>query len=233
MKVAIITGASVGIGCAAAEAFLNEGFAVFNLARRQCPIKAVNNLACDLASAEDIESCVGAMKTVLAGCTEVALVHNASQMRKDSADNCASDSLEAVLTTNVVAINSLNQHLLPLMPASSSVLYIGSTLAEKAVSNSFSYVVSKHAQLGMMRASCQDLMGSGIHTAMICPGFTDTEMLRTHLGNDPAVAEAIAGMNSFARFIEPQEIAELIRWAHHNPVINGAVLHANLGQKES
>ena len=31
----------------------------------------------------------------------------------------------------------------------------------------------------------------------------------------------------------PEEIAELIRWAHHNPVINGAVLHANLGQKES
>lgn len=233
MKVAIITGASVGIGCATAQAFLDEGFTVFNLARRQCPINDVTNLACDLASLEAIESCVGSMKTVLGGATEVALVHNASQMRKDSAADCASDSLEAVLATNVIAINSLNQQLLPLMPPSSSLLYIGSTLAEKAVSNSFSYVVSKHAQLGMMRASCQDLMGSGIHTAMICPGFTDTEMLRTHLGNDPAVAEAIAGMNSFARFIEPQEIAELIRWAHHNPVINGAVLHANLGQKES
>lgn len=233
MKVAIITGASVGIGCATAQAFLDEGFAVFNLARRQCPIRDVNNLACDLASPEAIESCVGTMTAVLGDSTEVALVHNASQMRKDSAVDCDSDSLEAVLATNVIAINSLNQQLLPLMPPSSSLLYIGSTLAEKAVSNSFSYVVSKHAQLGMMRASCQDLMGSGIHTAMICPGFTDTEMLRTHLGNDPAVAEAIAGMNSFARFIEPQEIAELIRWAHHNPVINGAVLHANLGQKES
>lgn len=233
MKVAIITGASVGIGCATAQAFLDEGFAVFNLARRECPIKAVTSLACDLASPDAIERCVDTMKTALADSTEVALVHNASQMRKDSANDCASDSLEAVLATNVIAINSLNQRLLPVMPASSSLLYIGSTLAEKAVSNSFSYVVSKHAQLGMMRASCQDLMGSGIHTAMICPGFTDTEMLRTHLGNDPAVAEAIAGMNSFARFIEPEEIAELVRWAHHNPVINGAVLHANLGQKES
>ncbi len=233
MKVAIITGASVGIGCATAQAFLDEGFAVFNLARRECPIEAVTNLACDLTSQDAIERCIDALETTLAQSTEVALVHNASQMRKDSANDCASDSLEQVLATNVIAINSLNQRLLPLMPASSSVLYVGSTLAEKAVANSFSYVVSKHAQLGMMRASCQDLMGSGIHTAMICPGFTDTEMLRTHLGNDPAVAEAIAGMNSFARFIEPEEIAELIRWAHHNPVINGAVLHANLGQKES
>ena len=70
-------------------------------------------------------------------------------------------------------------------------------------------------------------------TAMVCPGFTDTEMLRTHLGNDSEVAAAIASMNSFNRLIEPAEIAELILWVHQNPVINGAVLHANLGQKEA
>lgn len=233
MKVAIITGASVGIGRATAEAFLGEGFAVFNLARRACPVAGVTNLACDLASAQSIQRCMDTLVATLTGSTEVALVHNASQMRKDSAKDCDSASLEQVLATNVVAINSINQQLLPLMPAGSSVLYVGSTLAEKAVRNSFSYVTSKHAQLGMMRATCQDLMGSGVHTAMICPGFTDTEMLRTHLGDDPAVAAAIAGMNSFSRLIAPEEIAELIRWAHHNPVINGAVLHANLGQKES
>ncbi len=43
----------------------------------------------------------------------------------------------------------------------------------------------------------------------------------------------IAGMNSLNRLIDPAKIAELIRCAHHNPVINGAVLHANLGQKQS
>ncbi len=233
MKAAIITGASVGIGRATAEAFLAEGYQVFNLARRACAVEGVNNIACDLASDTAITATCASLATTINGCSTVALVHNASQMRKDSADDCDSDSLRQVLETNVVAINSLNRHLLPLLPKSSSVLYTGSTLSEKAVPGSFSYVVSKHAQLGMMRATCQDLMGSGIHTALICPGFTDTEMLRTHLGNDPAVEQAIAGMNSFNRLIEPGEIAELIRWAHHNPVINGAVLHANLGQKES
>ena len=44
--------------------------------------------------------------------------------------------------------------------------------------HSFSYVVSKHALVGMMRATCQDLAGREIHTACICPGFTDTEMFR-------------------------------------------------------
>jgi NAD(P)-dependent dehydrogenase (short-subunit alcohol dehydrogenase family) len=154
-------------------------------------------------------------------------------MRKDSADQCASEALRDVLETNLVAVNTLNQHLLTALPRSSSVLYIGSTLSEKAVAGSFSYVISKHALLGMMRASCQDLMNSGIHTALICPGFTNTEMLRTHLGNDSEVMQAIGAMNSFNRLIEPREIGELIHWAHLNPVINGAVLHANLGQKES
>jgi len=233
MKVAIITGASAGIGTAAANAFLRDGFTVFSLARRDCPLPEVTSLHCDLSRNDSVERALDQLAKAVPGRCEIALVHNASQMRKDAAGNCDSHSLQQVLETNVVAINSLNQRLLPLMAAASSVLYIGSTLAEKAVPGSFSYVVSKHAQLGMMRATCQDLMGSGIHTAMICPGFTDTEMLRTHLGNDSAVIAAIAGMNSFNRLVEPEEIAELVRWAHHNPVINGAVLHANLGQKES
>lgn len=233
MKTAIITGASVGIGRATAARFLEDNFRVFNLSRRSCPEAGVTNLPCDLTVEADIAECCGALLEVIAGSESVALVHNASQMRKDSADDCDSDSLRAVLETNVVAINGLNQYLMPRLPASSSVLYVGSTLSEKAVAGSFSYVLSKHAQLGMMRASCQDLMNRGVHTALICPGFTDTEMLRTHLGNDEDVIRDIAGMNSFSRLIEPREIAELLHWAHHNPVINGAVLHANLGQRES
>jgi NAD(P)-dependent dehydrogenase (short-subunit alcohol dehydrogenase family) len=233
MKIAIITGASVGIGRAAAEAFLAEGFRVYNLSRRPCPVPQVNNLNCDLSSPESIAQVCKTLAAVVITCDSAALVHNASQMLKDSTADCDSDSLRRVLETNVVAINSINQQLLPLLPRGSSLIYVGSTLSEKAVSNSFSYVVSKHAQLGMMRASCQDLMGSGVHTALVCPGFTDTEMLRTHLGQDPAVERMIADMNSYNRLIDPAEIAELIRWAHHNPVINGSVLHANLGQKES
>jgi NAD(P)-dependent dehydrogenase (short-subunit alcohol dehydrogenase family) len=233
MKTAVISGASVGIGKATASAFLEDGYSVFNLSRRECPLDGVENIACDLSSGEAIAAGCERLVTLVQKSDSVALVHNASQMMKDSTLDCDSDLLRSVLETNVVAINSLNQRLLPIMPRGSSVIYVGSTLSEKAVPGSFSYVVSKHAQLGIMRATCQDLMGTGVHTAMVCPGFTDTEMLRTHLGNDSEVAAAIASMNSFNRLIEPAEIAELILWVHQNPVINGAVLHANLGQKEA
>ncbi len=233
MKAAIITGASVGIGEQTARAFLAEGYRVYNLSRRRCPADGVDNFTCDLSLAGSVDAVCAALAGLLADCSSVALVHNASQMSKDTVDDCDSDNLRRILETNVVAINSLNQQLIPLMPRSSSVLYVGSTLSEKAVAGSFSYVLSKHAQLGMMRATCQDLMGRGIHTALICPGFTDTEMLRTHLHGDAELLQTIAAMNSFNRLVEPAEIAELILWSHGHPVINGSVLHANLGQKEN
>ena len=95
---------------------------------------------------------------------------------------------------------------------------------------SFSYVVSKHAQVGMMRATCQDLAGTGIHTACVCPGFTDTEMLRDHVPVD--AMDSVRGMSAFNRLTEPGEIADALLWAASSPVINGSVIHANLGQVE-
>ena len=132
---------------------------------------------------------------------------------------------------NLIASNTLNKNLIPLMKTGSSILYIGSTLSEKAVPNSFSYVTSKHAVIGMMRATCQDLISTGIHTSCICPGFTDTEMLREHVPDE--FMDSIKEMSSYGRLVDPGEIANTILWASQNPVINGSVLHANLGQIES
>jgi NAD(P)-dependent dehydrogenase (short-subunit alcohol dehydrogenase family) len=233
MSVAIITGASAGIGRAAAARFLASGYTVYSLARRDCPEAGAHTLHCDLRDAASVEAAVARLDADIDAADSVALIHNASQMRKDTALDCDDAALADVLAVNVTGLNALNRRLLPKLPRSSSVIYVGSTLSEKAVAGAFSYVVSKHAQLGMMRATCQDLMGRGIHTALVCPGFTDTEMLRTHLGNDDATLQAIGGSNSFGRLVTPEEIAELIHWAHANPVINGAVLHANLGQRES
>jgi NAD(P)-dependent dehydrogenase (short-subunit alcohol dehydrogenase family) len=233
MTIAIITGASVGIGKATALAFQTGGYEVVNLSRRSCDLAGVHNLPCDLADPDSISDAIDALLSRISGLSEISLIHNASQMRKDSAKDCSDESLRAVLETNIVAANRITRALLPGMGPNSSVLYVGSTLSEKAVPGTFSYVLSKHAQLGMMRSTCQDLMGSGIHTAMVCPGFTDTEMLREHLGNDEQLVNQIAGMNSFGRLIEAEEIASVLFWAHRNPVINGSVIHANLGQRES
>ena len=230
MKTLIITGASAGIGLAAAKRFAAAGWAVTNISRRPCPLAGVNHLQGDLAAPDFPDDLHTPLSAVLEAADEVVLIHNASRLLSDSATDTPSEQLRTVLEINLVAANSLNRLAIPRMRPGSAILYVGSTLAEKAVPNSYSYVVSKHALVGMMRATCQDLAGRGVHTACICPGFTDTEMLRAHV---PAEAmPAVAGMSAYGRLIAPEEIAETLFWAAANPVVNGAVLHANLGQVE-
>ncbi len=230
MKTLIITGASAGIGLATARRFAASGWAVTNISRRPCPLEGVNHLRGDLSAPGFLDALRKPLSVALQGADAVALIHNASRLLNDSAADTSSEQLRAVFEVNLVAVNALNRLAIAWMPSGSAILYVGSTLAEKAVPNSYSYVVSKHALVGMMRATCQDLVGRGIHTACICPGFTDTEMLRAHV---PAQAmPSVAGMSAYGRLIEPEEIAETLFWAAVNPVINGAVLHANLGQVE-
>ena len=205
--IAILTGASSGIGAAAAQQFVERGYTVINISRRDCPVPGVETLATDLADEQSASQTCATLASRVAdsGGAPVCLVHNASLMLKDRCDTTEDNDLSRVLAVNVVGINALNRSL-PLMPARSSVLYVGSTLSEKAVAGAFSYIVSKHAQLGMMRATCQDLMGRGIHTALICPGFTDTSMLRQHVGHDDAVLDNLGEMNSFGRLVRPVKL---------------------------
>lgn len=232
MTLLIITGASSGIGRAIATDFLLQGSVVVNLSRRPCPERGVENLFCDLSEPDVPEQVRAALGTWLADAERICLVHNASIMRRDRIDALPSAELRSVLELNLVAANGLNQIVLPHMGAGSSIIYIGSTLAEKAVPGVASYVIAKHALAGMMRATCQDLAGRGIHTCMICPGFTDTEQIRAMIGGDPDTLAAIAGMSTFDRLIEPGEIADAVAFAARSPVLNGALIHANLGQRE-
>ncbi len=230
MNLLVVTGGSAGIGAATARRFVDAGYGVINLSRRPCPVEGVTHLGCDLADPGFADAIGAELAGHLEGADTVTLVHNAARMDSDSAAATDSATLRQVFEINLVAPNSLNALCLPFMKPGSAIVYVGSTLSEKAVPGSFSYVVSKHALVGMMRATCQDLAGSGVHTACVCPGFTDTEMLREHV--PPEVMGAVRAMSAFGRLITPEEIAGTIHWAAASPVINGAVIHANLGQVE-
>jgi len=228
----VISGASRGIGLATARAFAAEGWRVVNLSRRPPGIAEAIHLAVDLADPDWDRVHAARLAEAVAGSTTLCLVHNAGLLGKNSVTELGAAEFAQALQVNVIAAQQLNRLLLPAMGPGSSIIYVGSTLGEKAVAGACSYVVSKHAQIGLMRATCQDLAGRGIHTACVCPGFTDTEMLREHVGADEAVLAALAGAVALGRLVEPVEIARTIQFCAANPVINGAVIHANLGQIE-
>lgn len=222
-SVLIITGASRGIGLATAEYFNEHDWHIINISRHPCPLPNVTNLFIDLSQADWAHHHQQSIIDALSSATRICLTHNAGVLFKDKVDALPESQLRTTLEVNIIAPALLNQIVLPLMHADSSIIYVGSTLSEHAAPNAASYIISKHAMVGLMRATCQDLYGRDITTACVCPGFTDTEMLRQHVGN-------IANITCTKRLITPHEIAETIYFCATHPVVNGAVLHANLGQ---
>ncbi|MEM6574521.1 MAG: SDR family oxidoreductase [Pseudomonadota bacterium] len=229
----VITGASAGIGHATAAHFAGNGWQVVNLSRSGCDVPGATHISADLSDPAWPDTAKPALEPLLSQAGgSICLVHCAGLLLKDNVREVTADALASSLQVNVIAASQLNQLVFPHMEAGSSVIYVGSTLGEKAVAGAASYVTAKHAQIGLMRSTCQDLAGSGIHTTCVCPGFTDTAMLRSHVGNDNDILASLAGNVTMGRLIEPEEIAQTIWFAAHSPVINGAVLHANLGQLE-
>lgn len=228
----IITGASSGIGKSTAQFFLNNQWHVINLSRSPCDIKGVINYFVDLLDHNWVQSIPEELIQHLSHATKISIVHNAGVAWRDTIKALPAMQFREVLEINVIAPSILNQLIFPYMKHGSSIIYIGSTLSEKAVPNNASYVTSKHAIAGLMKATTQDLENSGIHTCCICPGLTDTPMLRARVDYDENTLESLRQISTTKRLVEPEEIAEFIWFCANHAVINGAVLHANLGQVE-
>jgi 3-oxoacyl-[acyl-carrier protein] reductase len=232
-KFLIITGGSSGIGYATALLFQKENYKVINLSRSEIPLDGAIHIPVDLSNSEWHEEVSTLFKDYLVDADQICLIHNASMMQSDNVENFNVKELRDVLEVNLVAPSVLNKITIPFMKKGSSILYVGSTLSEKAVPQMSSYVTTKHGMIGLMRSTCQDLFGRFIHTACVCPGATETEMLQKYVQGNAEALKMMAGTLSENRLISPKEIASTLLFCSQNSVINGSVIHANLGISSS
>lgn len=232
-KFLIISGGSSGIGYAAAVLFQKENYKVINISRSEIPLKDAIHISVDLSTSTWHEEVRSTFKTLLEDADQISLIHNASKMQSDNVENFDLDALRDVLEVNLVGPSILNQLTIPYMKRGSSIIYVGSTLSEKAVPQMSSYVTTKHGMIGLMRSTCQDLFGRFIHTACVCPGATETEMLQDYVQGNAEALKMMAGTLSENRLISPKEIASTLLFCSQNSVINGSVIHANLGISSS
>jgi NAD(P)-dependent dehydrogenase (short-subunit alcohol dehydrogenase family) len=227
----IITGGSRGIGEKTIYHFLQQSWRVINISRTPCHIQDVINFQIDLSCADDVHKQIDNLHHVITEKSIISLVHNAASYKRDNVTNLSVTDLQMALQTNVVSPAALNQIWISKMQPGSSIIYIGSTLSTKGVPENASYIVSKHALVGLMKATSQDLLSQQIHTCCICPGLVDTYLLKQSMPQ-PIIDQIVAHVMG-QRLIEPQEIAKLIFFCADNPVVNGSIIHANLGQTEN
>lgn len=228
----VITGGSRGIGESIIATFLQAGWKVLNLSRTNCNLPDVKNINVDLINSDSIIDNAAAILAEMKNVGKISLVHNAALMQSNEVSTLNIEELRQDFEINIISPVALNKLLIPFMQPGSSIIYIGSTLSEMAVANFASYVIAKHAMIGLMRATCQDLAGKDITTSCICPGFTDTPMVQARF-KCGTLEQTIKNIVTFGRLIQPQEIADLVYFSATHPVVNGAILHANLGQRGS
>ena len=187
-RIALVTGASRGIGAAIARAMAAEGARLLLCARSE----GVEALAVELSSPQhparamrgDITDPAFA-KNLIAGVRKEhgrldILVNNAGILRQGLIGMTSTDQMRELLEVNVVALMVLTQYATRIMDAQRSpcVVNLASIAGTQGMSGVAAYSASKAAVVGYTLASAKELASKGIRVNAIAPGLIDTDMVR-------------------------------------------------------
>lgn len=227
MKVLVITGAAQGIGLSTAALFSEQGFTVISIGPARGGFEYGTWIAADPSERNWLEKAQGQLGQAVQHAGEIVLVHNTAMLLRDSIEQSDDGDLQQALQANIIAPIQLTRFLLPYMDVGSAIVYVGSSLAERAVPKRLSYVVSQHAQIGLMRATALEIAGRDMHTVCVCPGMTDSEWSGRHLRGDQPIEPFVLRNASLKKALQPDSIAQLIYFCAHAQAVNGSVIHAN------
>lgn len=227
----IITGGSRGIGKETISYFVERNWSAINISRTPCNLENVTDIPLDLSAPNEIEAKKSELTQYISEKSRIALIHNAAFYARDNVLSTSLSTIMPTLSVNIISPMLLNTLFIPFMLQGSSIIYIGSTLGEKGVPNSASYVTVKHAIKGLMRATCQDLAEMGIKSCCINPGIVDTQLLKDTM--PPHILQHLLENKIIGkRLIQPEEIASIIYFCATTAALNGAVIDANLGERD-
>jgi NAD(P)-dependent dehydrogenase (short-subunit alcohol dehydrogenase family) len=224
-KVVVVTGAASGIGRASALAFADEGAQVL----------AVD---VDLAGAEETVECIserggeagGYRADVTCEADVAAMVRAAVDRfgRLDCAHNNAGitraptplhelpvEEWERMLSIDLTSVFLCLKHEITHMLARGDGGAIVNTASGAGVigfPGLVDYVAAKHGVIGITKTAALEYVTAGIRVNAICPGVTDTPMLRRFIGGDPDLEAAMRATLPTRTFGRPAQLAEAAVW---------------------
>jgi NAD(P)-dependent dehydrogenase (short-subunit alcohol dehydrogenase family) len=168
MRVAVVTGASSGIGAALCRELRERGWHVVGLSRRRAP-DADEHESCDIADRASVDATAA---RVLARHPQIGLlVNNAGIAGRSDFLDAEPELIESLVRTNYLGSVWCLRAFLPGLGRGSSLVNIVSVAGVVAVGP---YSASKHAQLAFSRSVAVELRDRDIHVLSVLPGFVDT-----------------------------------------------------------
>jgi hypothetical protein len=181
VPVAVVTGASSGIGEAISRELARRGWQLVLVARREDRLRTLAEELgaeyelCDVSKREEVERVARAVTERHAQIN--LLVNNAGIPGRAGFTKIDADRLEEVLRTNYLGGVWCLRAFLPALEAASGadVVNIVSVAGTVAFAPSGPYSAAKHAQLAFSRATAAELRGRGVRVHTVNPGFVETE----------------------------------------------------------
>ena len=224
-KVAIVTGATGGIGEATAALFLREGAKVMlvgrsagKLAETADRLAAPDGLARFQADAGDETATAAAVAATAAafGGVDILFANAGTEGVIKTLDQHSQAEFEAVLRTNLTGVWAAMKHCVAPMKArgGGSMIANASMLGMVGFAGGAPYVASKHAVCGLVKSAALELGGFGIRVNAIAPGFIDNRMMQSLAEQaapdaPDAVRDGLAAQVALRRYGTNEEVAHL------------------------
>ena len=235
-EIALVTGASRGIGKAIARELAVRGATVVGTATSEAGAEAISEylgeqgrgMVLDVTDPASIEAVVKAINDAFGAVT--ILVNNAGITRDMLMMRMKDEDWEVVIQTNLTSIFRVSRACMRGMMKArrGRIVNIGSVVGSTGNPGQVNYAAAKAGILGLTKSMARELGSRGITVNTVAPGFIDTDMTR-ELSDEQR--EALTGQIPLGRLGQPEDIAHAVAFLASDEAgyITGETLHVNGG----
>jgi len=238
-KVALVTGASRGIGKAISDMLGQQGATVIGTATTESGADAISQrfsaagitgqgLCLDVSDEASVEAVIKAISDTF-GPVGI-LVNNAGITRDNLLMRMKSDEWDSVVSTNLSSVYRLSKACLRAMmnPKTGRIINIASVVGSSGNAGQTNYAAAKAGMLGFTRSLAQEVGSRGITVNAVAPGMIDTDMTREL---PDAQRTALLASIPLGRLGQPEEIAAVVAFLASDAggYVTGETIHVNGG----
>ena len=235
-SIALVTGASRGIGRAIAERLVADGATVIGTATSEKGSQAISDYLKDNGEGKVLDvSLPDSMQALLAYVTEKhgnidILVNNAGIARDNLLIRMKDDEWQSIIDTNLTSIFKMSKAVLRGMmkKRKGRIINIGSVVGSTGNAGQANYAAAKAGIIGFSKSMAREVASRGITVNVVSPGFIDTDMTKS-LTDDQK--ESIFKDIPANRLGDPKEIAATVGFlaSEDAAYITGETIHVNGG----